>query len=313
MMLTVIVLLVNLVVSTRSDEPSRRVAALGYLDQVRAQIEQSNREGADVTDVRNKAASLGRAGINKRLERTAREAARTLAAARAAEAPGDLADARSLLVTTLWLRARGTANMKEALEAALGKTPPQAAITTMAEVGADLVAADRTYRGFVSAVNERQGVGREAVLPPSRWIAEPVSWQPPDLGAFITALRNASELAPIHDVTVVLVTTEPAAVRQEEGRMVLPLSGRIRIQAVVANVGNEIERNLKVEVTLVPGGDVAMARDFVSLSPGQRATVTLGGLVPVANEAAELKVRIDAPAGEATPADNEKAIPIVAR
>ena len=70
MMLTVIVLLVNLVVSTRSDEPSRRVAALGYLDQVRAQIEQSNRQGADVTDVRNKAATLGRAGITKRLERT---------------------------------------------------------------------------------------------------------------------------------------------------------------------------------------------------------------------------------------------------
>lgn len=313
MMLTVIVLLVNLVVSTRSDEPSRRVASLTYLDQVRAQIEQSNREGSEVADVRSKAATLGRAGITKRLERTAREAARTLELARAAEAPSDMADARSLLLTTLWLRSRATDNMKEALEAALGKTSPQAAMTQMAEVGADLVAADRTYRGFVTAVNERQAVGREAVLPPSRWIAEPVSWQPADLSAFITALRNASELAPIHDTTVVLVTTEPAAVRQEDGRMILPLSRTIRIQAVVANVGNEPERNLKVEVTLVPGGETTTARDFVSLSPGQRATVTLGGLVPIADQPAELRVRIDAPAGEATPQDNERVLPIVAK
>ena len=154
-MITVIVLLVDLVVSTRSDEPSRRVAALGYLDQVRAQIEQSNRQGADVTDVRSKAAELGRAGVTKRLDRVARDAARTLAAARNADAPGDLSDARSLLLTTLWLRARGTRFMKDALESALGKTAPQAAITKMADVGADLTAADRTYEGFLNALNEQ--------------------------------------------------------------------------------------------------------------------------------------------------------------
>jgi hypothetical protein len=157
-------------------------------------------------------------------------------------------------------------------------------------------------------------VGKEAVLPPSRWIEEPVAWQAAELGAFITALRSASQLAPIHDTTVVLVTTDPAAVRTEEGRMILPfLSKPMRIQAIVANVGNEPERDLKVEVTLVPGGDRATARDFVSLAPGQRATVTLGGLVPLLDQPATLTVRIDAPAGDPTPADNEKAIPIIAK
>ena len=312
-MITVIVLLVDLVVSTRSDEPSRRVAALGYLDQVRAHIEQSNRQGADVTDVRSKAAELGRAGVTKRLDRVARDAARTLASARNADAPGDLSDARSLLLTTLWLRARGTRFMKDALEAALGKTAPQAAITKMADVGADLIAADRTYEGFINALNEQEKVGREAVLPPSKWIDEATTWQPAELGAFITALRSAAQLAPIHDATVVLVTTEPAAVRKEGDRVVLPLTKTIRIHAVVANVGNEREQNLKVEVTLIPGGDRATARDFVSLAPGQRATVTLGGLVPVVDQPAALTVRIDSPAGEATPHDNEKIVLLVAK
>jgi hypothetical protein len=313
-MVTAIVLLVDLVVSTRSDEPSRRVAALGYLDSVRAQIEQSNRQGADVADVRNKAHSLGRAGINRRLDRVAREAATTLSQATGVEAPNRLADARSLLLSTLWLRARGTALMKDALEEALGKTPPQSAISKMADVGADFTAADRTYKGFLSAINETDEVGKSAVLPPSRWVDEPVTWQAPELAAFITALRSSATLAPIHDTTIVLVTTEPAAVRKEEdGRLVLPLTKTIRIQAIVANVGNEAERDLKVEVTLIPGGDRATARDFVTLAPGQRATITLGGLVPLVDQPATLSVRIDAPAGDANPADNVKDVPVVAR
>lgn len=312
-MVTAIVLLVNLVVSTRSDEPSRRVAALGYLDQVRAQIEQSNRQGADVTDVRSQAAKLGRAGVVRRLDRAARETERTLAAARAAEAPGALADARSLLLTTLWLRARGTQFMKDALESALGKTAPQAAIEKMAEVGANLTAADRTYQGFLDEVHEQPSVGKDAVLPPSQWIEEPSTWQAAELGAFITALRSAAALAPIHDATVVLVTTEPAAVRKEGDRFVLPLSRTIRTHIVVANVGNEPERGLKVEVTLAPGGDRATARDFVDLAPGERKTVTLGGLVPIVDQPAALTVRIDSPAGEATPNDNEKVVLIVAK
>jgi hypothetical protein len=312
-MVTAIVLLVDLVVSTRSDKPSRRVAALGYLDQVRAQIEQSNRQGADVNDVRSQAAKLGRAGITRQLDRVSRDAMRTLNAAKAADAPAGLQDARSLLVTTLWLRARGTGQMKAALDAALGNQPPQAAINKMADVGADLTAADRTYEGFITALNTQDNVARDASLPASRWIAEPVTWQAAELAAFVRSLRSAGNLAPIHDVTVVLVTTDPAAVRKEGDRSVLPLTGKIRVQAIVANVGNERERGLKVEVTLVPGGETASKRDFVDLSPGQRTTVTLSGLVPLADQPAVLTVRIDAPGGEATPEDNVMTIPIVAQ
>jgi hypothetical protein len=288
------------------------VAALGYLDQVRAQIDQSNRQGADVADVRTKASALGRAGITRRLDRVSKDAAKTLSLARAADAPGDMEDARSLLLSTLWLRSRATTNMKAALDTALGKTPPDAAIKKMADVGADLTAADRTYTAFIAAVNELAKVGREAVLPPSRWIEEPLTWQPAELEAFIRALRSSAELAPIHDTTVILVTTEPAAVRKEGDLMVLPLS-RIRVQAIVANVGNEPLKDLKVEVTLVPGGDRTTARDFVSLAPGQRATITLGGLVPLVDQASTLTVRIDAPADDPTPADNQKTIQFVAK
>jgi hypothetical protein len=250
--------------------------------------------------------------VTRRLDRVARDAERTLAAARSAEAPDQLTDARSLLLTTLWLRARATKFMKDALESALGKSPPQAAMAKMADVGADLTAADRTYQGFVNAINDNKDFGREAALPASRWIEDDNAWAPEVLGAFITALRSAAELAPIHDVRIVLVTTEPGAVRKEGERLVLPLSKTIRTHIVVANVGNETERGLKVEVILTPGGERASLRDFVTLTPGQRQTVTLGGLVPLADQNADLTVTIDRPAGD-TNDDNVKVIPIVAK
>src|SRR5260370_33361084 len=61
-MVTAIVLLVDLVVSTRSDAPSRRGAALGYLDQGRGQIRPANRPGARAAGVRSPAGQMERAG-----------------------------------------------------------------------------------------------------------------------------------------------------------------------------------------------------------------------------------------------------------
>lgn len=308
--LTAVVLLVDLVVSNRSDAPSRRVAALGYLDQVRAQIAQSNREGAEVADVRAKAATLGRAGITRRLDRVAKDSSRTLAAAKTAGPPKNLVDAHGLLLSTLYLRAHATEVLNTALNAALSKSPPPTAASQLANAGADLTAADRTYTAFLAAVAENPVVAKDAQMPPSQWVADPIDWEAPELAAFLTSLRNSATLAPVHDTTIVLLSTEPSAVRVENGRMVVPATRSLRAQIIVANVGNEAERDLKVEVTLVPGGAKATARDFVTLAPGQRETVSLGGLEPVAGQPATLTATIDAPAGEAqaTMADNTKVL-----
>jgi hypothetical protein len=314
-LLTAVVVFVDLVVSNRSDAPTRRNAALGYLDQVRAQITQSNREGADLADVRVKAAALGRAGLTARLGRIADDSARTLASARAAEAPANLSDARSLLLATFVLRARAAAVLKDALNAALAPpAPPPSVLTKLVGVGADFNAADRTYTAFLDAINAQQGVGKDSLMPKSQWVEDPVSWQQPDLAAFLTALRNSTTVAPVHDTTIVLVTTDPSAVHDENGRSVLPLSKQLRVQIIVANVGNENEKDLKVEVTLVPGGAKTTARDFVTLAPGQRDSLSLGGFEPIAGPAT-LTVTIDAPPGEsaATMADNTKVLQLLFR
>jgi hypothetical protein len=78
---------------------------------------------------------------------------------------------------------------------------------------------------------------------------------------------------------VVTVTLDPAPVGTEGPAFIVPIAPSLRIQVVVANVGNDALRQLPVVATIgAPNGDVDTARQFVDLAPGQRATVTLGGL-----------------------------------
>jgi hypothetical protein len=87
----------------------------------------------------------------------------------------------------------------------------------------------------------------------------------------------------------------------------------MRLQIVVANIGNEHEKRVTVTATLTADGAGDSARDFVDLAPGQRATVQLGGLRPVAGAASTLTVTIGPVEGEARPEDNTKALPLVFR
>src|SRR5207237_1245254 len=132
---TAVVLAVNTAVSARSKGPSRRLAELAYLDEVRPQVERSTAEGADVEQVRA-GAGVDWAGV-------ARTSVRFLAS---------------------W--------------------PPGAP----AAAGA---------------------------MPPSVWAADREAWSRGAVGALVSAMRASATLAPVHDVSVVLVTTDPAAVAKD--------------------------------------------------------------------------------------------------
>jgi hypothetical protein len=77
---------------------------------------------------------------------------------------------------------------------------------------------------------------------------------------------------------------------------------------VVGNLGNQTESNLTVSATISPSGygSSQTVRDFVTLTPGQRRTVLLGGLRPVPNQQTMLLVKIDASPAESNIANNSK-------
>ena len=243
-----------------------------------AEIDQSNQQGADVVDIRDNAAKLGRAGITRRLERVARDSERTLSSARSADPPADLSDAHSLLIChalaprpgddadegSARRRARqgdgrgGVGHRAKMADAARTSSPP---IATMP--GSSRRSTPVTEAAARRCSHRRGGWTTSRAGRPQSW------------AAFIRALRSASKLAPVHDTTVILVTTDPAAVRIEDGRMVLPLTKSDRRAGDRRQRRQRARRELTVEVTLTPAVGKASEKDFVTLAPGQRSTVKL--------------------------------------
>src|SRR3954454_6788612 len=147
--LTVAVLAVEAAVSSRSDGPARRQAALAYLDGVRPLVERSNQQGADVADGRANATSLGREAIGRRLDRVSRDADNVLRESRRLAPPQTLRDANDLLVATFAIRAKATSTIRQALLDALGTQPADPAVSALVDTGKDMVAGDRAYQLFL--------------------------------------------------------------------------------------------------------------------------------------------------------------------
>ncbi|HEV7888090.1 MAG TPA: hypothetical protein VGO92_11070 [Acidimicrobiales bacterium] len=315
-LLTLVVLLVNAAVSARSKGPSRRLAELAYLDEVRPLVERSTEQGAELRQVRTDAAKLGRALANRRLDKVHQDAESALRGVRGTAPPATLRTQHSLLVATLALRAHATMTVQSALVQALGTDPPEAAVTALVGAGQDMAAGDRAYQVFLDGLPKAEGVQAE-VMPPSRWVEDIHGWEQPELTVFVGSLRSSTALAPVHDVAVILFTTDPASVGTDGGASVLPVVKTLRLQIVVANAGNETEKRVPVVATVTPPPGVGApdtARDFVDLAPGQRMAVTLGGLrVAGGGARSTLTVTIGPAEGETTTADNTKTLEFVVR
>lgn len=295
--LTVLVLAVNAAVSSRSKGPTRRLERLAYLDGARPQVQASNDQAAELFDLREKATQLGRAGITRRLDRLKRETRAVAAAVAALEPPASMAGTDTLLSASMVARARAVAVIDAALREALGKASPATAVDSLAQAGTDLITADRTYELFLRSLPS--GEGKEAALPPSRWVSDTGLWEKPTVLAFVTTLRSSETLVAIHDVSVVLFTTDPAPLGREGDADLVPTGRTMRVQVVVANVGNEGEKKVPVIVTLT-GADGAAdtARDVVDLAAGQRRTITLVGLKPPVTQPVVLSVTVGPIPGE---------------
>src|SRR3954451_12442282 len=77
--ITITVLGVQAMVSSRDHGPAEQQAALAYLDNVRPLVDRSTQQGVDLASMRANALTLGRDGINRQLERATRDSAEVLA------------------------------------------------------------------------------------------------------------------------------------------------------------------------------------------------------------------------------------------
>jgi hypothetical protein len=305
---TLLILTVNAALSAQSGAPARRFGTQNFLDVAESDVQRSIQEGADVTEVRADALTLGRDGITRRLDRVASDADAILRDVRRVTAPTNLRDARDLLLAALTIRAQSSATLRKAFADALGNSPATSVVDAMVEVGKNLAAADRVYRLFVAALPA--GL---VTMPDSQWVRDDGSWTQPIVATFVASLRSSASLAPVHDVKVVLVSPDPGPVALDAGNEVLPISKILKVQIVVANVGNEPEKRLTVTASISPAvdGPGSSARDFVDLVPGQRMTLTLGDLRAVPNAVTILQVHIDPAPGQLNMPDTTQTLDFV--
>jgi hypothetical protein len=305
---TVVVLAVNAAIAARSSAPARQLAEQNYLDQVSPVIQDSTQQGRDIDALRARAVTLSGTTIIDRLDQLVGSTAQSFAAIRRIAPPGSMDTAHDLLVATMAVRADSAKSLRQAIANALGGQTLTAAAVAVGQVGAEMEASDRTYQLFVHALPSG-GTG----APTSQWVSDPTAYEQANLSVFLSSLRASTSLVPVRDVAVVLVLTDPAPVSLNGSTQVLPVSKFLNLQIVVADTGNQPERNLMVSATMSPSaiGPTEVFRDFVNLSPGQRRTVSLGGLRPAANQPTTLTARIDAAPGETNLGDNTKTITFV--
>jgi hypothetical protein len=305
---TAVVLAVNAAISARSPAPARQLAEQSYVDQIIPVIQSSTQQGKDVDSVRTQALTLSAATITGRLGEVANDAQTTLNTLERISPPKGVSTAHALLVATLAIRVEGAQAIQRAMAAALSGDNLQTAVNSLVTVGQDFTASDRTYALFMKTA---AGLGDS--IPASTWVSDDTVYMPPSLTVYLASLRAAATLTPVHDTTVVLVSTDPAPVSLNGPTQVLPISKLLNLQIVVADIGNQPERNLTVSATITPStiGPTQMVRDFVNLAPGQRRTVDLGGLRVQPGQATTLTVKIDTVSAEASTADNVKTIPLV--
>lgn len=276
-------------------------AALAWLDDVRPVVADSNQLGAELRDLRTSLVTLDRPTASRRAARLQEEAAAQVRRADAVDHPDSVRDAHALLISTLAVRARAVGELRPALDLALGDAPLSQAVDGLARVGDDLAVSDRTYQLFVDVAPKV----RKGVTVPSAWVDDPTVWQRGELGAWVSTVRASRATGPVHDVRVVTVGLDPPTVGRDGGLDVFPVTHNLRLQVVVANVGNDAESHVTVTASVgLPGGAPDTARQFIDLAVGQRRVVQVGGLAPPVNQPAVVSVRIEPVDGETSVVDN---------
>jgi hypothetical protein len=296
---TVVVLAVNSIVSSSAEGPD---PALSFADRVRPAIDRSTRQGIALEDLRDSAGDLGADGLQRGVERLLRESRELVTQVEKAPVADDLRAAQGLLLTCLTTRAEALNRLHDTLAGRFESGPPEQAIEALVAVGDDLAVSDRAYLLFLDDLSDEA----RATMPESRWLVDPTSYERPEMAAFVGTLRAGASLAPVRDLAVLTVSTDPAPVGLDGPvNKVLPLVKTVRLQVVVANAGNVEEKRVAVEAVVTSQGGMDTARQFVDLAAGQRATVDLA-IQPSPVGVIELKVRAVPVEGEVNLADNEQ-------
>jgi hypothetical protein len=296
--ITLLVLLIDASLHSRSPNPGQQLAAGEWADRVLPVISESNTEGIQLQQLWSSALTMKAPVVTAEIDQIAAGAAGAYKTVVALRPPVQLAGAAGLLEACLLARSQATASLQSAFDAVLSQTAAAGDPTSSVQTaGNDLQVSDQAYRLFLSSL-PHLGV----TMPPSVWLSDPGPYQAASSQVFLASLHNAGSSAIVHQVSIYAVSTTPSPVTTQGATEVLPDAKAITVTIVVADTGNQPERNLTVTAAISPASGASSAKDFLNLVPGQAHTiVNLGPLNPLQGTTVTLTITVTPPAGSATP------------
>jgi hypothetical protein len=180
---------------------------------------------------------------------------------------------------TMTGRQRAASDVRDALEHLLGGQRGRGggdeatAARTLVSAGVMLRSADASWATCRRTLERGPGSAR---LPVSVWMTHPGLWGQAALGPLVAALVSSASLAPVHQLSVLAVSTDPATVPEATGVSVLPPTRNLHVRVVLANQGNVDEQGVVLEVTAVAQGSArAPARVRITTDIGVGDSVAL--------------------------------------
>jgi hypothetical protein len=303
--ITLLVLLIDASLHSRSVTTAEDLAAGTWLDRVLPVIATSTAEGQQLDQLWANGLHLSGPTISGQLQQLTAGSAAAYQDVIKLRPPDILAGQSGLLEACLLARSEATATLQAAFSpivtassSASPATAEQNAIAAIHTAGNDLQVGDQAYAMFDRTMPASVGVR----MPSSAWVADSSPYQTQTAQVFLTTLQNEVVPTPVHELKIYSATTTPAPVSLQGGVEVLPDATTMDVTVVVADVGNQPESNLTVTAAISPPtSGSSSVRDFVNLVPGQAYTIDgMGPLNPPQGTGFTLVITVTPPAGSAT-------------
>jgi|GEM_PF-2360573 len=275
---TVVALLVDASVHSRSPKAGTALSNYGWVDKVLPYITASNEQGSQIAQLAASPLPAGPKAAVSELQSVAAAAEKTYRSVVAADPPQEVTPAAGLLQACLAAREQGAAEMASAAAALLGGGPVSSAVASMSAAVADFQVSDNAYALFAKMSRP------VATMPPSRWVS-PGSYQQSLLTSFAHRLQSPASKAPAQVMALDAVSTTPPPLSLQGKVEVLSPASSFSVTVVVANEATSPLTGAALTVSVSPAraSAVQQASAKFNLAPGQAKAVTLTGFVPPAS------------------------------
>ncbi len=290
---TVLILLIDASLKSRSTAPARQLATGAWVDQVLPVISASTGNGEVLASIWSGGLSRSGPSIASTVESVATKSAAEYATLSKLSPPNSLVGSAGLLEASLLARSQAASTVEKVLLATLGAaagpssqgnpadstaSSPSVEAPLLAQAASDIGVGDQAYSLFRSTFPASAGVR----MPASVWGGDTAPYQSQPAQVFLTSLQSAASTSPLYQFNIFSLSTNPAPLTTKGSTLALPDASSISVNVVVANTGNQPASHVTVTATISPAGrGSSTVRDFVSLAVGQAYTINrLGPLNP---------------------------------